>query len=102
MNYVEQELRKDPQLRRDVEAMLAQMRIVQDLAALRERRKVTQTQLADALGVTQQRVALLESGKVANLELRTIVRWAAALGARVDIELRGAAGRKRARSGGHD
>jgi transcriptional regulator with XRE-family HTH domain len=95
MTYVENELRKDPALRRDVEAMLAQMRIVQDLAALRQRRKVSQKQIADALGISQQRVAKLESGQVANLELRTIVRMAAALGARVRVRLE-VGGRKKA------
>jgi hypothetical protein len=32
------------------------------------------------MGVTQSRVAWLESGRVKNLELRTYVRWVTALG----------------------
>ena len=85
MEYVDRELARDPQLRRDVEEELTQLRLVQDLVALRERRGLSQVQLAKTMGITQPRVARIEAGK--NLELRTIVRMAMALGARVHVEL---------------
>lgn len=80
-------LARDPALRRDVDEILAQMKVVQELIALRERRGLTQKQLADRRGVTQQWIAKLESGRLKNLQLRTIVQMASALGARVNVEL---------------
>ena len=84
LEWVEQEL-KDADLRRDVEETLNRMRIEQDLARLRERRQVSQRQLAKILGVSQPAIAKLEAGQAKNLELRTIIRYATALGARVRV-----------------
>jgi predicted XRE-type DNA-binding protein len=83
--WIDNELRSDAQLRREVEETLNQMRIEQDLATLRERRQVSQSQLAKLLGVSQPAIAKLESGKAKNLELRTLVRYATVLGARVRV-----------------
>lgn len=57
------------------------------MATLRERRKLSQRQLAEILGVKQPVIAKIESGKGKNLELRTLVRIAAALGAKVQIKI---------------
>jgi DNA-binding XRE family transcriptional regulator len=83
--WIDSELRSDAQLRREVEETLNQMRIEQDLATLRERRHMSQSQLAKLLGVSQPAIAKLESGKAKNLELRTLVRYATVLGARVRV-----------------
>ena len=83
--WMENELERDTELRREVEETLNRMRIEQDLATLRERRNMSQYQLAQVLGITQPAVAKLEAGKVKNLELRTIVRYVTALGARVRV-----------------
>lgn len=88
MRWVNKKLEGDPDLAERVEAALAEMRVEQDLAALREEQGLTQTQLAARMGVSQPAVAQLESGHVKNLELRTLYRWAAALGARVTIDIR--------------
>ena len=96
MRWAEDQFARDPRLARDVEALLAEMRIEQDLAALRKARGVSQSQLAQRLGVTQPAIAKIEAGRVKNLELRTLVRFAAALGARVRIAIE--KGRPQARS----
>ncbi len=83
--WIDSELRSDAELRREVEETLNQMRIEQDLATLRERRQMSQSQLARLLGVSQPAIAKLESGKAKNLELRTLVRYATVLGARVRV-----------------
>ena len=83
--WIDSELRNDAELRREVEETLNQMRIEQDLATLRERRQMSQSQLAKLLGVSQPAIAKLESGKAKNLELRTLVRYATVLGARVRV-----------------
>jgi len=62
--------------------------VAQDLVALRESRGLSQAQLADRLGITQSAIAQLESAQPKNVELRTLVRVAAALGAQVDVSIR--------------
>jgi len=54
---------------------------------------ITQRELATRMGVTQPAVAKLESGRIKNLELRTLCRWATALGGQLEISVR--AGRRR-------
>jgi DNA-binding XRE family transcriptional regulator len=97
LEWLDRELGRDRQFRRQVEETLDQMRIQQDLATLRQRRNVSQRQLARILGVSQPAIAKIESGKVKNLELRTLVRYAVALGGRVHIGIgdEERAGRKR-------
>ena len=80
MKWVDRKSVKDASLRRLVEENLAEMRIEQEFAALRERRGMTQRELADRMGISQPAIAKLESGRVKNLELRTLFRWATALG----------------------
>lgn len=87
IEHIERELARDPALRRDVDETLTEMRLIQDLVALRQARGLTQVQFAKLLGVTQPRIARLESGTMTNLELRTIVRMATALGAIVRVTL---------------
>jgi predicted XRE-type DNA-binding protein len=98
MRAIDAELARDPQFRRRVEALMEQMKIEQDLVALREARGVSQVRLAGILGVSQPFVAKLESGKASNVELRTLVRWAAALGARVRITVEPTSRRKTKRA----
>jgi transcriptional regulator with XRE-family HTH domain len=86
MAWIDEELAQDPSLRQEVEARLNELRLEQQLAALREARGLSQTQVAERVGVSQPAIAKLESGKVKNLQVKTLVRLAAALGARVTIE----------------
>ena len=71
-----------------VEEELAAINVAQDLVALRESRGLSQAQLADRLSITQSAIAQLESAQPKNVELRTLVRVAAALGAHVDLSIR--------------
>lgn len=96
VRWAEDQLARDPGLARDVEARLAELRIEQDLAALRKASGLSQRQLAERLGVSQPAIAKIEAGRTKNLELRTVVRFAAALGARVWFGI--AKGRRRARA----
>jgi transcriptional regulator with XRE-family HTH domain len=62
--------------------------VAQDLVALREKRGLSQRELAERMGASQPYVAKLESGRVENLGLRTLVKCALALGASLRIELK--------------
>ena len=84
--WLKTSLAEDPALAARVERRLAEMRIEQDLVALRETRGLTQAQLGKMLGISQPAVARMEA-EGGNLELRTLVRAADALGARLEIRL---------------
>jgi transcriptional regulator with XRE-family HTH domain len=98
MEWIDGTLRKDPAARRRVEEMVSQITVRQDLIALRKARGLTQKQLADRMGVSQPVVAEFESAAPRNIELRTLVRVAAALGATIRITLETAEAPSRART----
>lgn len=88
MKWVDRKIASDAELRRMVEENLAEMRVEQELAALRDKLGITQRELAARMGVTQPAIAKLESGRAKNLELRTLCRWATALGSHLEIIVR--------------
>ena len=81
-------LHQSPAFQAQVEEELAAINVAQDLVALRESRGLSQTQLADRLGITQSAIAQLESAQPRNVELRTLVRVATALGGHLDVSIR--------------
>ena len=85
--WLEEEYRHDPGMEARVDALVAEMALEQDLVALRESAGVSQRALAKRLGVSQPAIAKLESGKVKNVGVVTLARYAAALGGRVRIEI---------------
>lgn len=87
MRWVDAQLEADPRLAEDVDALISEMKLEQELVALREKRGISQRQLARLLGTSQPYVAKLESGRVKNLGVRTLVKCARALGASVSIRI---------------
>lgn len=87
MKWVDQQVDSDADLKRKVEEYLNEMMIEQKLAALRSQRGMTQTQLAQRLGVSQPHIAKLEAGRAKNIELQTLCRWATALGAKLTVDV---------------
>ena len=100
IEWLNESLRKDPAARRRVEEMTEMVLVRQDLIALRKARGLTQKQLAERMGVSQPVVAELESSAPRNIELRTLVRTAAALDAtlRISLEIGRSRGRVRSKS----
>ena len=88
MHWIDQELTKDAKLASRVESELARLRLEQDLVVLREQRGISQRQLARIVGVSQPVIARIEAGRARNLELRTLIRIAAALDSEVHITIR--------------
>jgi len=99
MRWVDAQLGADPCLAEDVDALIAEMKLEQELVALREKRGISQRQLAKLLGTSQPYVAKLESGRVKNLGVRTLVKCARALGASVTIRIASIPRFARSRSG---
>src|SRR5471030_1920064 len=81
-------IHQSPPFQAQVEEELAAINVAQDLVALRESRGLSQAQLARRGGVTRSAIAQLESAQPDNIELRTLVRVAAALGAHLDVSIR--------------
>lgn len=84
MRWVQQQM-EDPKRRQAIEELLAEMRLEQDLIALREAEGVSQRELARRAGVAQPMIARIESGRVRNLKMGTIARIATALNVRPRI-----------------
>lgn len=86
--WIDGQLKADPRLAREVDEILSEMRLEDDLAALREKRKLTQRQVAKLIGTSQPYVAKLESGRIKNLGVGTLVKYARALGATVSVQIK--------------
>ena len=66
---------------------LGRLRLAYRITELRERAGLTQAQLADKVGTTQAGISRLENPNYRNYSLTTLERVAAALGARLKVEL---------------
>ncbi len=75
----------DPELASAVEERLAEMKIEQELVALREKEGLSQRDLAVKIGTSQPYIAKLESGRIRNLGLKTLAKYAAATGTRLNV-----------------
>jgi len=76
-------VRSDPARAARAAAYKQAMDAVLALAEMRERRGVTQATLADALGVTQQRLSQMERQQ--DLFLSTLACYVAALGGKLEV-----------------
>jgi DNA-binding XRE family transcriptional regulator len=86
--WLDRLVRTSPAFEAKVAEGLAAINVAQDLVGLRESRGLSQAQVARRVGVTRSAIAQLESARPDNIELRTLVRVAAALGAHVDVSIR--------------
>ncbi len=87
MRWIDEQLEGDAALRQQVDERLNELRLEQELTALREARGLSQRQVAEILGVSQPAIAKIESGKARNLQLKTLVRIVTALGGQLKIEI---------------
>jgi transcriptional regulator with XRE-family HTH domain len=89
--WLDEQYAADPGPQDRVDAMIEEMRLVEQIVALRKARGLSQRDLATRVGVKQPVIAKIESGTTTNLELRTIARIAAALQSTVKIVFQNAA-----------
>jgi transcriptional regulator with XRE-family HTH domain len=93
---------QDPEMKDLVEQELATLRLGTTIARMRERRHLTQTQLAARAGMSASKISAIETGPK-NVEVATLIRIATALGYQFKPEFvpakarRRAAGHRRAR-----
>ncbi len=81
-------LLRNSKFQKGYEEELKKLRITQRLIELRERKHLSQTELAHRLGVTQPFIAKVESGQSLNFSLETLVKITRALGAELEIYFR--------------
>lgn len=89
MEWVDTQLAQDARLREAVEARLAELRLEQQLAELREARGLSQQAVARLVGVSQPAIARLESGPARDIKLTTLLRVVTALGGRLNLAIEG-------------
>lgn len=97
MHWVDGKLATDPHLAQAVDDLVGELKLEQQIVALREKRGLTQGALARLLGTSQPYVAKLESGRVRNLGIKTLAKCAHALGGSLIIRME-PAGRRLARA----
>lgn len=78
-------IRKKPVYDRVSEEMDVEYRVARDLQAVRKLKKLTQAELAERMGTTQSVVSRVEKGS--NVSIETLARYAAACGARLNIQI---------------
>ena len=81
-------LLKDKKLRQKIETGVQRLRVISQIVKLREKLGLTQTELAQRIGVSQPFIARLENDAAANLSLETLVKIVDALHGEIEIRIR--------------
>ena len=84
-DFLEEQLRDDPELRAEYDALEDEFSLVQALLDARRSSGLTQKELAERTGMAQSDISRLERG-AGNPSLKTLRRLAAGMGMRVRIE----------------
>jgi DNA-binding XRE family transcriptional regulator len=83
--YHKEQMENNPEYKAAYNSLEQEFAIAGALIRARSEAGMTQTDVAARLGVTQPAVARIESGK--NVSLRTISRYAAAVGKKITLEV---------------
>ena len=79
-------MREDPEYRQEYEALGEEFALVEAMIQARLAHGLTQAQVAERLGVAQPAIARIESGR--NVSLKTLRRYAGAIGCKLDVSFR--------------
>ena len=82
------ELMRDPDFKREYDALEEEFTLAKEIIELRIKRKLTQKQLARRMGTSQPAIARIESGSYRNVSLSFLRRLGKALGAVPEVHLR--------------
>lgn len=77
---------KDPEFKAHYEEERQALKLAIMIAELREKKGLSQQQLAKLMGTSQQAISRIESGKYEGFTLKTLEKIAEATGMRVKIE----------------
>jgi predicted XRE-type DNA-binding protein len=87
MKWIDVQLKADKDFARRVDELVNEMKIEQELVALRQKRGISQHAAARLIGASQPYVAKLESGRIKNLGVKTLVKYATALGGKLTLKI---------------
>ena len=85
--HIEEEYGKDKEFRKADEEEVLKLKIAYKITQLRKARHLTQSELAEKVGTTQQNISRLEDLENTQITLHTLTKLAAALKARLSIDL---------------
>jgi len=77
---------KDPEFKRHYEDERQALKLAIKIAALREQKGLSQQELAQRMGTSQQAISRIESGEYEGFTLKTLEKIAAATGMKVKID----------------
>ena len=77
---------KDPEFKAHYEEERQALKLAMKIAKLREKKGLSQQQLAKLMGTSQQAVSRIESGEYEGFTLKTLEKIAEATGTKVKIE----------------
>ncbi|MCI0529690.1 MAG: helix-turn-helix transcriptional regulator [Nitrospira sp.] len=77
---------KDPEFRKHFEEERQALALALKIARLREKKGLSQKELAKLMGTTQQAISRIESGEYEGFSLKTLEKVAEATGTRLKIE----------------
>jgi len=77
---------KDPEFRAHYQEERQALNLAMKIAKLRQKKGLSQQQLAKLMGTSQQAISRLESGEYEGFTLKTLEKFAEATGTRVKIE----------------
>lgn len=77
---------KDPEFKAHYQEERQALKLAMKIARLREKKGLSQQQMAKLMGTSQQAVSRIESGEYEGFTLRTLEKIAEATGTRVKIE----------------
>ena len=75
----------DPEMRRLIAKELEALRVGTQIASLREKKHLSQAQLAERVGMSAPNISRIENSPAQNVTLETLVKIARALGCRVEV-----------------
>ena len=84
----EGELLRDPEIRKEYESLEPKYEMVRRLIKRRNQLRMSQSQLARAVGTRQPAISRLERGEFNNITLSTLIKVADALDLDLDISLK--------------
>ena len=75
----------DPETRELIEGEIESLRVGTQIARMRQKRRLSQAQLAARAGMSAPNISRIENSPAQNITLETLVRIARALGRGVDV-----------------
>jgi len=84
-DYIKNRIKKDPGFKERYDLFKEKAKVVAKIVMYREEHKLTQSQLAAELGVTQQYISKIEEGEFSNIE--TIEHVLHHIGYRLSLEV---------------